>query len=63
MVYSNITECISDESPNRQGLTTCQSIRAQADLFADGKFAVDQAGWQPETKKNYGFFLKLYIGT
>ena len=40
-----------------------QSIRAQADLFADRKFAVDQAGWQPETRKIYGLFLKLYIGT
>ena len=40
-----------------------QSLRAQADLFADRKFAVDQAGWQPETKKIYGYFLKLYIGT
>ena len=39
-----------------------QSLRAQADLFADRKFAVDQAGWQPETKKIYGFFSQvIYI--
>ena len=27
------------------------------------KFAVDRAGWQPETKKIFLWFLKLYIGT
>ena len=32
----------------------------QADLFADRKFAVDQAGWQPETKKFMVFSQVIY---
>ena len=45
--------------PNGVGAVVTRA--AQADLFADRKFAVDQAGWQPETIMV--FFLKLYIGT
>ena len=38
--------------------STVESLRAQADLFADRKFAVDQAGRQPET---FMVFSSSYI--
>ena len=63
-LFDHVTDRKPAQLASSSRLPSCtQSIRAQADLFADGKFAVDQAGWQPETKKIYGFFLKLYIGT
>ena len=44
-------------------LSLLQSLRAQANLFADRKFAVDLAGWKPETPKKSWFFFKLYLET